>query len=97
MDPVKHSSIQLTQGFLLGASILVEIPIAMVLLSHILKNKTNRLINIIAGIVMTIIQTMTLFVARPTMYYLFFSALEIACTALVVWYALKWTNTEAKK
>ena len=40
MDPVKHSgSIQFTQGFLLGAAILVEIPIAMVLLSRIVESR----------------------------------------------------------
>jgi hypothetical protein len=94
MDPVKHGSIQLTQGFLLGASILVEIPIAMVLLSRILKDKTNRWLNIITGIVMTIVQILTLFVARPTEYYIFFSAIEILNSTIIVWYAWRWTNSK---
>jgi hypothetical protein len=94
MDPVKHGSIQLTQGFLLGAAILVEIPIAMVLLSWILKYRANRWANIIAGTIMTAVQTLTLFVAVPTLYYVFFSAIEIACTALIVWYAWRWSNIE---
>ena len=94
MDPVKHGSIQLTQGFLLGAAILVEIPIAMVLLSRILKYRANRWANIIAGIIMTAVQTLTLFVAVPTLYYVFFSAIEIACTAFIVWYAWRWSNIE---
>jgi hypothetical protein len=96
MDPVKHGSIQLTQGFLLGAAILVEIPMAMVLLSWILKYRANRWANIIAGTIMTAVQTVTLFVAVPTLYYVFFSAIEIACTALIVWYAWRWPNTEGK-
>jgi hypothetical protein len=94
MDPVKHVPIQLTQGFLLGASILVEIPIAMVLLSRILKYRASRWANIIAGTIMTAVQIVSLFVATPTMYYMFFSAIEITCTALIVWYAWKWPNTE---
>ncbi|SRR5258708_25079094 len=90
MDPVKHGSIQLTAGFLLGASILVEIPIALVLLSRILKDRASRWANIIAGIVMTAVQALTLFVAVPTLYYLFFSVIEIATTAVIVWYAWRW-------
>ncbi len=73
MDPVKHSPVQLTQGFLLGAAILVEIPIAMVLLSRILSYRSNRWTNVIAGAVMTAVQVASLFVAVPTMYYVFFS------------------------
>jgi hypothetical protein len=95
MDPVKHGSIQLTQGFLLGAAILVEIPIAMVLLSRILKYRASRWANIIAGAIMTAVQIVTLFVAVPTLYYVFFSALEIACSAVIVWYAWRWPNIEA--
>ena len=96
MDPVKHGSIQLTQGFLLGASIFQEIPIAMVLLSRILKYRANRWANIIAGTIMTVALIVTLFVAVPTLHYVFFSIIEIACTAFIVWYAWRWPNPEAR-
>jgi len=94
MDPVKHGSIQLTEGFLLGGSIFMMIPITMVLLSRILKYRANRLTSIIAGLIMTAVLPVTLFVAEPTMYYVFFTTIEIVCTALIVLYALKWRNTE---
>ncbi len=94
MDPVKHGTIQLTEGFLLFGSILMMIPISMVLLSRILKYRANRWANIIAGTFMTAFLTVTLFVAVPTMYYAFFSVIEIACTALIVGYAWKWRNPE---
>ena len=94
MDPVKHGSIELTEGFLLFGSILMMIPISMVLLSRILKYRANRWANIIAGAFMTAFLTVTLFVAVPTTYYAFFSAIEIACTALIVGYAWKWRNPE---
>jgi len=89
--------LQITQGFLLGASIFQEIPIAMVLLSRILKYRANRWANIIAGTIMTVALIVTLFVAVPTLHYVFFSIIEIACTAFIVWYAWRWPNPEARR
>ena len=92
----KVGGMQINQGFLLGASILMEIPIAMVLLSRLLGHKANRWANIIAGSIMTIVQVLTLFVGTsPANYYMFFSVIEIACTALIVWLAWKWVNTNS--
>lgn len=44
----------------------------------------------IAGAVMTVVQVASLFVAVPTMYYVFFSAIEITCTVLIVLNAWRW-------
>ena len=96
MDPVKHGSVQLTEGFLLGGSIFMMIPITMVLLSRILKYRANRWMSIIAGTIMTVALPVTLFVAKPTSYYVFFTVIEILTTALIVWYAWKWRNPEGK-
>lgn len=95
MDPVKHGSIQLTEGFLLGGSIFMMIPISMVLLSRILKYRAIRWSSIVAGTIMTGALTMTLFVAVPTTYYLFFTVIEITSTAIIVWIAWKWRNPES--
>src|SRR5262245_55738419 len=46
--------IHVTQGFLLGAAVFMEIPTAMVLLSRVLEYKANRRANIIAGCIMTV-------------------------------------------
>ena len=81
-----------TPWFLLGAGILVEIFIAMVLLSRVLPYRANRWANIAAGIVMTTIQLVTLFLGVPAPYYAFFSAIEIATTTFIVWYAWNWTE-----
>ena len=94
MDPIKHGSIELTEGFLLFGSILMMIPISMVLLSRIMKYRANRWANIVAGTFMTAFLTVTLFVAVPTMYYAFFSAIEITCTMFIVGYAWKWRSPE---
>ena len=80
----------ITAGFLLGASILMEIPTAMILLSIILNSKINRWFNIIAALIMTVVQTLTLFSGTPTIYYVFFSIIEIGCTAFIAWYAWNW-------
>ena len=86
----------ITPGFLLGAAVLMEIPIAMVFLSRVLGYKANRWANIIAGSIMTVVQFATLFFgSSPSSYYIFFSILEIACTALIVWFAWKWPSAEA--
>ena len=87
--------IHMTQAFLLQAAILMEIPTAMVLLARVLKHGANRWANIIAGTTMTAVQFSTLFIgSSPTLYYTFFSIIEIACTSLIVWYAWKWPNPE---
>ena len=96
MDPIKHGTMQMTQGFLLGGSIFMMIPISMVLLSRILKYQASRLASIIAGTIMTVALTLTLFVAVPTIYYAFFSVIEIVTTALIVWYAWNWRNPETQ-
>jgi Family of unknown function (DUF6326) len=84
------NGLELTPGFLLGAGILVEIFIAMVLLSRVLPYRTNRWANIAAGTIMTAVQSATLFVGVPAPYYLFFSVIEISTTVLIVWFAWNW-------
>jgi hypothetical protein len=96
MDPVKHGSIQMTEGFLLGGSIYMMIPITMVLLSRILKYQASRWTSIVAGTIMTVTLPVTLFVAVPTSYYIFFTVIEIASTALIVWYAWKWRSPKGE-
>jgi hypothetical protein len=79
-----------TPGFLLGAAILISIPISMVLLSRVLNYRANRWANITAATAMTVVQTATLFIGWPAPYYLYLSIIEITCTVLIVVYAWKW-------
>jgi hypothetical protein len=87
-------TVHISQGFLLGAGILVEIPMAMVLLSRILGDRPNRIANIVAGTVMTAVQLLSLVVKTSALYYVFFSVIEIACTSAIVWYAWKSRSDE---
>lgn len=86
-------SIQMNEGFLLGAAIMMEIPFAMILLSRFLPYRGNRWANIIAGAIMTAVQVSSLFVGSGlTLHYIFYSIIEITCTAIIVWLAWRWRN-----
>jgi Family of unknown function (DUF6326) len=87
--------ISVTQGFLLAGGILVEIPMAMTLLSRILGAKYNRWANLGAGALMTAVQLATLFAGKPAPYYVFFSVIEIGTTAAIVWLAWKLRAVQA--
>ena len=82
----------LSQTALLGAAILVETAIAMVLLTRALKRKANRWANIIVGAVNTIAVLASLLVATPAPYYIFFAAIEIPTTIVIMWYAWTWRS-----
>jgi hypothetical protein len=103
MDPVVHKeietgitgSMQITPGFLFIGAVQIEIAIAMVLLSRILKHGANRWANVIAGAQATVFIVLSMFTGAPAPYYLFFNILEIACTLLIIWLALRWKPEDA--
>lgn len=87
------NGMEINQGFLLAGAVLMEIPIAMVILSLILSYKSNRWANIIAGLIKTIVMILTMFVG-PTLYYVFFGTIEIATTIFIVFYAWNWSEVK---
>ena len=81
----------MTESFLLGAGILMEIPIAMLLVSRVVGERTNRWLNMIAGTVMGLVQIGSLFFGTgPTAHYWFYSAIEVATAFAIVVVAWKW-------
>jgi len=84
--------INMNETTLLVAGIIMEISIAMILLSIILKHKANRLANIIAGAIKTIIMIGTLLMGGASYHYMFFATIEIATTLFIIWYAWTWKN-----
>ena len=83
--------IHITQELLLIFSVMLEIPIAMILLSRILEYRTNRLANIIAAIITT------LFViggGDTYLSYLFFASIEVVTLLFIIWFAWKWREKE---
>ncbi|MEO1919084.1 MAG: DUF6326 family protein [Paracoccaceae bacterium] len=84
--------VEITEELLLIGFVLVEIPIAMVLLSPILKYKINRWANIIAA-VLTLAVTAS---ALPgDLDDNAFALIEIAALLVIIWKAWKWTNPAA--
>ncbi len=88
----KSLSTSLSQTALLGAAVLVETAIAMVLLSRVLKYRANRWANIIVGIINTVAVLVSLLVTTPALYNAFFATIEIATTLTIIWYAWAWRN-----
>jgi hypothetical protein len=87
---------------LLGSAVLMEIPIAMIVACRLLPFRANRLTNIIAGAILTLINGFLTFVpplvgaqtpALPE--YLFFATIETVCTSIIVWQAWTWSGVEA--
>ena len=93
----------LGQWALAGAAVLMEIPIAMIVACRLLPFRANRLANIIAGSIVTLVNGFLTFVppligfGRPPALpeYLFFATIETVCTSVIVWQAWTWSGIEA--
>jgi Family of unknown function (DUF6326) len=83
-----------TQGVLLGMAALMAIPSLMVFLSLLLPPPVNRWMNIIFGVVYTLV--MILAIKGAWHFYVFFGLVEITLTALIVWYAWTWPKQPAR-
>jgi len=94
--------VHLTPWALLGSAVLMEIPIAMILASRLLHFKANRLANLIAGSIVTLVNGFLTFIpplvgwGRPPAFpeYLFFGTIETVCTLVITWQAWTWSGAE---
>jgi hypothetical protein len=91
----QKAAARMTGGVVLGFTVLMEILIAMIVLSRILQYRVNRWANIVAGVVGTAFVALTLG-GKPPAFYLFLSAIEIACTLFIIWYAWTWPKPEVQ-
>ncbi len=85
----RAGELKITEGILLVFAILLEIPIAMVFLSRVLKYGHNRIANIVSGVI-----TILFVVVGGSLYlhYIFFASIEVFCMLLIIWYAAHWKN-----
>ena len=85
--------IEITPELLLFFSVLLEIPIAMMLLSRILTYRVNRWANIIAATI-----TLIFVIGGGDTYYsyLFFASIETLGLLFIIWNAWNWTADEAQ-
>ena len=82
-----------TQVVLLGTSAMLAIPSVMIVLSLVLKPALNRWLNIIFGLLYTLIILVTMW---SWYFYIVYGVIEIALTMLVAWYAWTWPRLEAR-
>ena len=80
------------QLMLVGA-VMGNLAIAMIILSRVLKYGINRWVNIVVGIV-TIAYIWGGMSSYP--HYIFIAAVETICLLLIIWFAWKWRNDEAR-
>jgi hypothetical protein len=87
---------------LAGSAVLMEIPMAMIVASRLLPFKANRLANIVAATVVTLINGGLTYIppffgartpALPE--YLFFATIETVCTSVIIWQAWTWSGVDA--
>lgn len=84
--------IEITQQLLLVFAIIIEIPIAMIFLSRILRYQLNRIANIIAAII-----TIIFVIGGGDTYlsYIFFASVEVVCLLYIIVIAWKWKAEES--
>jgi len=91
MGPLGESS----QGVLLGASIVVSIPALMVFLSAVLPAGVNRVVNLLFGVLFTLIMLVFLLSPGVWLYYKYYALLEVMLTFAAVWLAWRWPRQAA--
>jgi len=74
------------------ASFLLAIPAVMVFLSVLLKPKINKALNIIFGVLFTLIMLLIAFTSLFPWkaFYVFLAIIESTITCLIIFYAWKW-------
>ncbi len=83
----------ITQGILLGTSAMMAVPSVMIFLSLALKPNLNRWLNIVFGVIYTLIILITM--PGSWAFYIFFGIIEVVLTSLIVWYAWSWPKQPA--
>ena len=99
----RNSFEPLSPWALMGSAVLMEIPIAMILACRLLPFRANRLANIIAGAILTLVNGFLTFVLHltngdfrdPTFpAYVFFATIETVCTVAIIRQAWTWSGVE---
>lgn len=87
-----YNGVKITETIMLIGAFVVQIPISMFLFSLLLKRKTNRILNIVSGLLMPVI----ILTSPPTdMDDIFHLIVELTALTAIVWTAWKWKNDKA--
>jgi hypothetical protein len=87
----------MSEPFLLGFAVLMEMGIVMVLVSRLAAHNFARWSNVAVGTLLIAVQGMTLLKPGLTLHYAFFSVIEMGALAWVVITALTWRQAEASR
>jgi hypothetical protein len=93
----KIAGMEINQIFLLCSAIIMTIPSLMIFLSLFLKPKFNRAINMVLGIVYTLIIISTYLLKGEGdiwAYYVLYNTIEIILTIMIVWHAFNWPKKQ---
>ncbi|MGY0799187.1 DUF6326 family protein [Lysobacter sp. A286] len=83
-----------SQWTLLGAGVLLIVPSTMVFLSVVLRPTASRLLNLVFGVIYTLIMVLLAFVVQ-WYFYKIFAVVEAALTATIIWIAWRWPKADA--
>ena len=89
----KISGIEITQTFLLAASVYVAIASLMIFLTLVLRPRVDRWANIVLPI-LYIVSIIASVIGESWVYFWFLSIAEGALLLLIIWYAWRWPTLE---
>lgn len=86
-----------TPTMLLAYAILLALPALMVFLSVALKAKINRIVNIIMGVLYSLVMILVVStsISEWMTFYIFLGVVEIILTSIIVWQAVKWPTLKS--
>jgi hypothetical protein len=101
LDQLERLSTELTPSSVLTFSILMEIPIAMILLSRILNYRANRWANLIAAplaILWVVVPALMPSLGESTpISYMFFATIEVITMTIIFRLAWTWPQPKMKQ
>jgi hypothetical protein len=83
-----------TQGMLLGTSLLMAVPALMIALSVVLPPAGSRWLNIATGLFYAVVMSLIL-IGGAWKFYMLFATIEIVLTIAIVWRAWRWPRVSA--
>ena len=87
------SGIEITDGFLLAASVYIAVASVMVFLSLVLPPAGSRWTNIVLSI-LYVVSLVASALGETAPYFLFLSVVECALLVLIAWYAWTWPRRQ---
>jgi Family of unknown function (DUF6326) len=81
---------QATQGVLLAVAVLLSVPALMVVLTAALPASASRILNMIVGLLFTLIMLPFVLLPGVWLFYKYFAVVEIALSGTAAWWAWTW-------